>query len=179
MSILSGCEAFLNFWIYVICASCSLYWWWLSSWIYCESNNGKIIVFPDIFFFFKRLRTLKINRVIKKLKFLNLKITEFLFSAFTSRKKCLKRPNYLGICDHVHVSVCVYVCVCAQHKKTSGGLSACLHRCPVSNWKLHFWIGFISNTAICHSGRYSTGRMSAALKKVSVAVLWNPSSIHS
>lgn len=131
------------------------------------------------FFFSKRLRTLKINRVIKKLKFLNLKITEFLFSAFTSRKKCLKRPNYLGICDHVHVSVCVYVCVCAQHKKTSGGLSACLHRCPVSNWKLHFWIGFISNTAICHSGRYSTGRMSAALKKVSVAVLWNPSSIHS
>lgn len=94
-------------------------------------------------------------------------------------ENCLKRPNYLGICDHVHVSVCVYVCVCAQHKKTSGWLSACLHRCPVSNWKLHFWIGFISNTAICHSGRYSTGRMSAALKKVSVAVLWNPSSIHS
>lgn len=150
MSILSGCEAFLNFWIYVICASCGLYWWWLSSWIYCESNNGKIIVFPD--FFFQKIKDIE---------------------------NCLKRPNYLGICDHVHVSVCVYVCVCAQHKKTSGWLSACLHRCPVSNWKLHFWIGFISNTAICHSGRYSTGRMSAALKKVSVAVLWNPSSIHS
>lgn len=46
-------------------------------------------------------------------------------------KNCLKRPNYLGICDHVHV--CVYVCVFAQHKKTSVGLSACLHRRPVSN----------------------------------------------
>lgn len=61
--------------------------------------------------------------------------------------------------------VCLTVCVCVAEENESDRLPCRLHRYPASNWRLHFWIGFISNAAICHPGRYSTGRMSAALKR--------------
>lgn len=71
----------------------------------------------------------------------------------------------------MYMSLYVYMCACVHsiRKHQVGSLlafTAALYQIESCIFELAK-----SNTAICHSGRYSTGRMSAALKKVSVAVL--------